>query len=295
MTTDQRNSLLQLFAAQNEGTITSADHQKLQTLLRSDREARELWFLHHDVELGLKRLTQVTTFSKEHQAEQPLTDQESIQRSSKLGVPSAKERHRTAWGFWHNRSNQTLLTASLLCLMAMVMFRIYTGSRVVDDAKPVESIDTQDLVMESPTHGNRFALAEAEGKIVALHFLLKTECPFCLKLIHDYSQISESDPNVVHLFLKPDSSSEIIAWAKHINLNGLDAPPVVFRDPDGRLAKQYRIPDGYQFHGQSGHYPALVALDPNGKELFRYVGKNNTDRMRPADFHARLATAMSHN
>ena len=33
----------------------------------------------------------------------------------------------------------------------------------------------------SPVDGNTFTLSEARGKYVALHFLLKTECPFCLK------------------------------------------------------------------------------------------------------------------
>jgi hypothetical protein len=33
----------------------------------------------------------------------------------------------------------------------------------------------------------------------------------------------------------------------------------------------------------------LVALDAKGKELFRYVGKSNSDRMKPKDFTAKLA------
>jgi len=27
------------------------------------------------------------------------------------------------------------------------------------------------------------------------------------------------------------------------------------------------------------HYPATVLLGPDGKEVFRYVGKNNSDRL----------------
>ncbi|MCU0228402.1 MAG: ribonuclease J [Bryobacterales bacterium] len=49
------------------------------------------------------------------------------------------------------------------------------------------------------------------------------------------------------------------------------------------------IPDGYQFHGQSVHFPALVALDGEGKEMFRYVGKSNRDRMSVDDFTSKLA------
>ena len=43
-------------------------------------------------------------------------------------------------------------------------------------------------------------------------------------------------------------------------------------------SKRYKIPFGYEFHGQVFHYPALVLLGRDGKELFRYVGKNNVDR-----------------
>jgi hypothetical protein len=55
-------------------------------------------------------------------------------------------------------------------------------------------------------------------------------------------------------------------------------PVTVYRDPDA-LAKKLKIPDGYQFHGQSVHYPALVLLNEKGEEVFRYVGKNNSDRL----------------
>ena len=44
------------------------------------------------------------------------------------------------------------------------------------------------------------------------------------------------------------------------------------------LAKKYNIPDGYFFHGQIVHYPALILLNEEGKEVFRYIGKDNSDR-----------------
>lgn len=37
------------------------------------------------------------------------------------------------------------------------------------------------FTVESPVDGKTFKLADARGKYVALHFLLKTECPFCLR------------------------------------------------------------------------------------------------------------------
>ncbi len=44
------------------------------------------------------------------------------------------------------------------------------------------------------------------------------------------------------------------------------------------LATQNNIPNGYAFHGQVVHYPALILLNEEGKEVFRYIGKNNSDR-----------------
>ena len=145
-----------------------------------------------------------------------------------------------------------------------------------------------DFTVESPTHHKTFTLSEQKGKLIALHFLLKTECPYCIKYTNDYAKMAQKNPDIVHLFLKPDSADEIKSWAGKLDKAELKDLPVIYRDPDARFAKQFGIPDGYKFHGQNVHYPALVLLDGNGKELFRYVGKNNGDRMKPDDFTAKL-------
>jgi len=148
-----------------------------------------------------------------------------------------------------------------------------------------------DLTIKSPTHQTTFTLSEQRGKWIALHFLLKTECPYCIKYTRDYVRLSEKTPEVVHLFLKPDSDDEIRGWAGKLSQDDLKELPVIYRDPDARLANQFGIPDGYRFHGQTVHYPALVLLDPSGKEVFRYVGKSNSDRMTPDDFVSKLKAA----
>lgn len=43
------------------------------------------------------------------------------------------------------------------------------------------------------------------------------------------------------------------------------------------------------FHGQTVHFPALVVLDGQGKELFRSMGNNNSYRMKPKNFAVKLA------
>ena len=135
-----------------------------------------------------------------------------------------------------------------------------------------------DFTVQSATSKATFKLADAKGKYVALHFLLKTECPVCLRHTRDYFTKAATLPNVVQVFLKPDTDAEIKAWAGKLPADELAKNPV-YRDPDAKLAKAFSIPDGYKFHGQVVHYPATVLLNPAGKEVFRHVGKNNGDRL----------------
>ncbi|MEO6133567.1 MAG: TlpA disulfide reductase family protein [Ginsengibacter sp.] len=134
-----------------------------------------------------------------------------------------------------------------------------------------------DFTLPSVTDTSHFTLSNARGKFVALHFLLKTECPYCIRHTHDYFEKAASLPNVLQVFIKPDTEKEIKEWsAKLAGGDALKYP--IYRDADAMLANQYNIPDGYAFHGQIVHYPSLILLNGEGKEVFRYIGKNNSDR-----------------
>ncbi len=150
----------------------------------------------------------------------------------------------------------------------------------------VSRANPDDFTVRGVTGTNVFKLSEAKGKYVALHFLLKTECPYCIRHTHDYAKKSAGDSQVVHVFLKPDTDAEIKAWASKLGEDSLKV--TIYRDPDAALAKSYNIPDGYKFHGQTVHYPALVLLDARGKEIFRYLGKSNADRLDYEKFSAKL-------
>jgi len=150
----------------------------------------------------------------------------------------------------------------------------------------VSRANPDDFTVRGVTGTNVFKLSEAKGKYVALHFLLKTECPYCIRHTHDYAKKSAGDSQVVHVFLKPDTDAEIKAWASKLGEDPLKV--TIYRDPDAALAKSYNIPDGYKFHGQTVHYPALVLLDARGKEIFRYLGKSNSDRLDYEKFSAKL-------
>lgn len=147
----------------------------------------------------------------------------------------------------------------------------------------------EDFTLKSATTTDKFQLAENKGKVVVLHFLLKTECPLCLAHTQAYTKYAADHPDQIHLFIKPDSEAEIKEWTSHLDAETQKTTPPIYRDPSAKLAKQFSIPNGYQFHGQTVHYPALVALGTNGQELFRYVGKSNSDRLKLKDFEAKLA------
>ncbi len=160
-------------------------------------------------------------------------------------------------------------------------------------ATPIRAENPTGFTVKSALDDTKFSLEEHRGKTVVLHFLLKTECPYCLRYTREFAQMSAKTPNVIHVFLKPDSETEIKTWVSHLDAKGLKALPTVYQDPDAKLAKQFGIPDGYKFHGQSVHFPALIAIDGSGKEAFRYVGKSNSDRMSVSDFTKKLDSVMA--
>jgi peroxiredoxin Q/BCP len=144
--------------------------------------------------------------------------------------------------------------------------------------RPVSAQNPAGFQLNSVTDNSHFVSEDAKGKYVALHFLLKTECPYCLRHTQEYFSNAAKLPNVVQVFIKPDSEEEIKSWAGKLPADELVKFPI-YRDPDAKLAKQFNIPFGYEFHNQVVHYPATVLLGPDGKEVYRYTGKNNSDRL----------------
>ena len=139
----------------------------------------------------------------------------------------------------------------------------------------IQSQNVKDFTLTSVTDNNTFTLSKSKGKFIALHFLLKTECPYCIRHTSEYFEKASSLSNVIQVFIKPDSEEEIKAWANKLKSTNL-LP--IYQDANANLADQFNIPNGYPFHGQIVHYPALVLLNEKGEEVFRYVGKNNSDR-----------------
>ncbi|NUM53545.1 MAG: redoxin domain-containing protein [Candidatus Hydrogenedentes bacterium] len=176
---------------------------------------------------------------------------------------------------WILRNRFTLEIAALVALNAAVPFAAIAS--------------TTDFTLKEAGGGKTFSLADAKGKYVALHFLLKTECPICLRHTQTYASKTTAFPNVVQVFIKPDSDEATIEWAKKLSPEERAKAPTIYRDPDAKLADEFNIPNGYAFHGETVHYPALVLLGPDGKEVFRYVGKGTMDRFPFEKFAEKMA------
>ena len=75
-----------------------------------------------------------------------------------------------------------------------------------------------------------------------------------------------------------------------ITLSYFNTPSITIRViPVFFIADRFDVPDGYEFHNQVVHFPALILLDPEGKEVFRYIGKNNRDRYSFEQLESKIA------
>ena len=77
----------------------------------------------------------------------------------------------------------------------VIVFAIFTLSISTNGQNPI------DFELKSVTNQKVFNLSKVKGNFVALHFLLKTECPYCLRHTHEYFINSDSLPNVVQVFI----------------------------------------------------------------------------------------------
>lgn len=173
----------------------------------------------------------------------------------------------------------------MTALLNLLNFVRFTVLAVVLSMTGLGRANPANFTVQSVNGTNVFTLSAAKGKFVALHFLLKTECPYCLRHTREYAQNGATNSDVIHVFLKPDSEAEIKTWATQLG-DSLKLP--IYRDPEAKLAKAFQIPDGYKFHGHTMHFPALVLLDGDGKEVFRHIGRSNTDRYSYEKFEAKL-------
>ena len=76
--------------------------------------------------------------------------------------------------------------------------------------------ENSNIELPSATDQSTFSLNEVKTDFVALLFLFKTECPYCLRHTADYAAKADL-PEVTQIFIKPDSEEEIRSWTKYLD------------------------------------------------------------------------------
>ena len=171
-------------------------------------------------------------------------------------------------------------TGFLLALLVAVFASGLAGA--AENADPPSETPRQYRLFAMDGSGE-VTIQELKGQYTALHFLLKTECLFCLMHTRTYALQGEMYPEVRHLFIKPDEEAAIERWTESLLDEASGAPPglevpAIYRDPHGSVARHLRITHGYEYHGELMRFPAFVLIDPDGTEVYRYIGQNTGDR-----------------
>lgn len=132
-----------------------------------------------------------------------------------------------------------------------------------------------------------FQLSQAAGKYVALHFLLAADDPIGLMYVSEYAKQAPRVAGVVHVFIKAADESAVDAFQQKSREK---MPNVtIFRDAEAGLAKQFAVPDGFEFNGTKMHAPALILLDQKGQEIFRHVAKDERDLLPFIEFRFKMS------
>lgn len=184
--------------------------------------------------------------------------------------------------------NQRITALAALLLLAGCAHRDHADNTPAPATQPAHDAPVvEDFTVQRVNGFDAFTLSDARGKWVTLHFLLKTECPICLRTTVTYATRAHEAPDTIQIFLKPDDPQDTMDWLSKYP-PGAKGAPAVYRDANAQLAERFGIPGGYKFHGEVVHYPALIIIDPQGREVFRKVGTSTYDRMDFDDYLAQL-------
>ena len=154
-------------------------------------------------------------------------------------------------------------------------FTLVLSALALGATAPLQAQEAEVPGLVRVSDGEAVTVQDLQGeRYTALHFLLKTECPICQRHTHRHAGAFAEDDGVAAIFIKPDDLATIRGWTE-----GVDGAPEIYQDPEAALAAHYAIPDGYRFHGEDVHYPALILLDADGQEVWRFVGESNRQRV----------------
>lgn len=139
--------------------------------------------------------------------------------------------------------------------------------------------------LAAATDGHAFSITDGRGHYLALHFLTRTANPTCATFVREYLARAATLAGTNHIFITPDEPAEVKAWSSQFNAGA----SAIFIDKDGALARDLHVPGGLTIGSLTSNFPATIVFDPEGKELFRHIGKAYDDHLQFAAFSDRLA------
>jgi YHS domain-containing protein len=144
---------------------------------------------------------------------------------------------------------------------------------------PADGQQPEPPAIVSVSDGAAFAIKDAAGKYLALHFLAGTDA-HCADFVRAYHAGRAGIAGVKHVFIYPGDAARARTWSTELT------SALVTVDPGHSLATRLKIPVS-EGHGHS----ATIVLDPAGKELFRHVGASHADHLSFDAFAIRMAQA----
>ncbi len=167
----------------------------------------------------------------------------------------------------HLNSKNMRKILPIISLLVIALFQM--------SAKKVNPVD---FTLQSATDTSKFVLSQHKGKYVVLHFLIAKDDMHCTLQTGEYAFKCDQLPNVVQVFIKPNNKDAISKWVNNVPDMVLKKFQI-YMDPDATLAKKFSVKSGLVFNGESMPYPTTIVLDGSGKEVYRYTGATNFDRL----------------
>lgn len=182
------------------------------------------------------------------------------------------------------RRIQTTMTSTTLrttsaAFIGMASFMPFHGSRPAS----AMSLSPDDIPIVCVAEKHDFTIQQLRGggRYIIVHFLPsqphQSQHPYIQSVLSESATLA----GVMHLFVRTDSPEPVEALAAHFGKR----PAQFALDTGGKLAAEFKLANPAR--------PAVIALDPDGAELFRRVGNNETDLPKFADIRSQLVAAWS--
>jgi YHS domain-containing protein len=130
----------------------------------------------------------------------------------------------------------------------------------------------------------RFRSRDALGRYLAIHWLPPGACESCARRVGEFAKSIPTLAGVRHVFVRSMGSAEFDAFLGEIP----DAAALQIHRDDGTLASLLKLGSAAESGSREASSPALVLLDPQGREVHRWIGRSVEEGPSFASLAAKL-------